>query len=237
MSAEKPNTTSRLSRRDALAGLSVAAAAGVAALPAGGAEVDPIFAMIELHRKAWLDRDRTQVRFKQHKDDPSPEPIGVVVGEKPKQRLEIFGNGVDEQGWRRVATGETEPIIAYCEKQIAEHAPKDLTDADRAAWIKTKTTEMCRRKGAESAHYKNTPRSLAYDAWNNACNVVESVTNQLVNTRPTTIGGVAAVLAYWSEIASEVDGDEEPYFETDLNSTVQFLEKMAVAAKAVGGRS
>jgi hypothetical protein len=33
------------------------------------------------------------------------------------------------------------------------------------------------------------------------------------------------VLAYWSEIASEVDGDEEPYFETDLNSTLQFLEK------------
>jgi hypothetical protein len=52
MSAEKPNTTSRLSRRAALAGLSVAAAA-VAALPASAAaEVDPIFAVIAEHRAA-----------------------------------------------------------------------------------------------------------------------------------------------------------------------------------------
>jgi hypothetical protein len=82
-----------------------------------------------------------------------------------------------------------EPIIAHCEEQIAEHAPKDLTGADRAAWIKTKATEMRRRHAAESAHYKNTPRCLTYDAWNNACKVVESITSQLVSTRPTTIGG------------------------------------------------
>ena len=53
---EKPNTTSRLSRRDALAGLSVAAVAGVAALPAGAAEVDPIFAAIERYKAAVRTR-------------------------------------------------------------------------------------------------------------------------------------------------------------------------------------
>jgi hypothetical protein len=55
--AEKPNSTSRLSRRSALAGLSVAAAAGVAALPACaamGVEPDPIYALIEAHREAIL---------------------------------------------------------------------------------------------------------------------------------------------------------------------------------------
>jgi hypothetical protein len=64
--AEKPNSTSRLSRRSALAGLSVAAAAGVAALPAGAIEAgaadrldaaaalgrDPIFAAIAAHEVA-----------------------------------------------------------------------------------------------------------------------------------------------------------------------------------------
>jgi hypothetical protein len=51
--AEKPNNTNHLSRRRALAGLSVAAAAGVAALPAGAAaEVDPIFAAIERYKAA-----------------------------------------------------------------------------------------------------------------------------------------------------------------------------------------
>jgi hypothetical protein len=160
----------------------------------------------------------------------------VVVGEQPKLRLEHFGNGIDEQGSRLVPTGEMEPIIAHCEEQIAKHAPKDLTSADRAAWIKTKTTEMNRRHAIEQAYYKNTPRSIAWNAWNDAGIVVEEITEQLVNTRPTTIGGVGAVLEYWSEIASEVDEDD-PCFETDLQSTVQFLEKMAVAAKAIGGRS
>jgi hypothetical protein len=46
------NTMSRLTRRNALAGLSVAAAAGVAALPVGAAEVDPIFAVIASHKEA-----------------------------------------------------------------------------------------------------------------------------------------------------------------------------------------
>jgi hypothetical protein len=59
----------------------------------------------------------------------------------------------------------------------------------------------------------------------------------LVATQSMTVAGVAAALAYWSEIASEVDGDGEPHFETDLNSTVQFLEKMALAGKAIGGQA
>jgi hypothetical protein len=48
---EKPTTT-YLSRRSALAGLSVAAVAGVAALPAAAAEVEPIFAAIERYKAA-----------------------------------------------------------------------------------------------------------------------------------------------------------------------------------------
>jgi hypothetical protein len=54
--AENANIMSRLSRRSALAGLSVAAVAGVAALPAGAAEVDPIFAAIEQYKAAVRER-------------------------------------------------------------------------------------------------------------------------------------------------------------------------------------
>jgi hypothetical protein len=50
--AENRNTT-EVSRRGALAGLAGAAAAGVAALPAGaGGEVDPIYAVIKTHHQA-----------------------------------------------------------------------------------------------------------------------------------------------------------------------------------------
>jgi hypothetical protein len=50
---------------------------------------------------------------------------------------------------------------------------------------------------------------------------------QLANTRPTTIGGVAAVLAYWSEIASE------DHLETDLGSTVTFMEALAEVVREI----
>jgi hypothetical protein len=56
--AEKSNSTSRLSRRTALAALAGTAAAGVSALPAGAAapiEPDPIYAALKRHRLAWND--------------------------------------------------------------------------------------------------------------------------------------------------------------------------------------
>lgn len=52
MAKAEKSTTTNLSRRGALAGLAGAAVAGVAALPAGGTEVDPIFAVIKTHHQA-----------------------------------------------------------------------------------------------------------------------------------------------------------------------------------------
>src|ERR1700722_7000692 len=64
MSAEKPNTMSRLSRRSALAGLSVAAVAGTVALPAGAIEAgaaDRLDAAAALGRAEFMiERLRTR---------------------------------------------------------------------------------------------------------------------------------------------------------------------------------
>jgi hypothetical protein len=73
---EKSNTMSRLTRRRALAGLSVAAAAGVAALPAGAAaapiEPDPIFAVIAEHRAAAVNWGRIlRIYGKMRENDPN----------------------------------------------------------------------------------------------------------------------------------------------------------------------
>jgi hypothetical protein len=52
MSQTENRDTTKVSRRGALAGLAGAAVAGVAALPAGAGEVDPIFAVIKTHHQA-----------------------------------------------------------------------------------------------------------------------------------------------------------------------------------------
>jgi hypothetical protein len=54
----------------------------------------------------------------------------------------------------------------------------------------------------------------------------------LVATQPVTVAGVAAVLAYWSEIASEGAKIEECY-DTDIHSTVTFLAKIAETVKTL----
>jgi hypothetical protein len=70
--AEKPNTMSLLSRRSALAGLSVAAAAGVAALPAAATEVDPIFGVIAAHQAAAVNWGRIlRIYGKMRENDPN----------------------------------------------------------------------------------------------------------------------------------------------------------------------
>jgi hypothetical protein len=225
--AESRNTTNP-SRRGVLAGISIAVAPAMAAVDKSLGAValpdDPIFTAIDLHRKAWSERERTYKIFR-HSDEEPLKLTGIVVGEYPATDWKI----VKVDGLRQMhefRTGEMTPIIAHTE-QIAANAPTDLTGAEQTAWIRSKTTEMRRRHAVERARYNNTPRSLAYDAWNAACIAAEAVTEQLANTRPTTIGRVAAVLAYWSEIASE------DHFETDLGSTVTFMEALAEAVREI----
>jgi hypothetical protein len=62
----------------------------------------------------------------------------------------------------------------------------------RTAW---RNEEIARREGD--------PRNVAYDGWNECCEAVDKITAQLVGTTPTTIAGIAALLAYWSEIMEE----------------------------------
>jgi hypothetical protein len=50
----------------------------------------------------------------------------------------------------------------------------------------------------------------------------------LIETSPTTVAGVAAVLAHWSKIMNEDEHDR------DFISTTEFLESLAEGVKALG---
>jgi hypothetical protein len=167
-------------------------------------EVDPIFAMIEEHRAAWCEMERTEEIFRaQPKDD---RKWGIVVAD-----LHM-----------RWPTVETQPVIAWSRKQIRDAARPNMSDAERATWLR----KMYRRLDTAKRRYKSTPYSIAWEALNDATDVVNRLTEQLVATQPVTMAGVAAALAYWSEIARD-DG------ETDLFCTVAFLAKIAETVKTL----
>jgi hypothetical protein len=74
-----------------------------------------------------------------------------------------------------------------------------------------------------------TPRDAAYDRWNDLSDEMEIVTEELGTTAPTTMAGVATLLAYWSEIMGD-DGDDQ---RQDFYDTQEFLERFA---EAIGDR-
>jgi hypothetical protein len=91
-----------------------------------------------------------------------------------------------------------------------------------------KTKELRRNKRAYARRNKNPQRDGAYDAWNEASIVVDGLSKQLIETAPTTVAGVAAVLAHWSEVMDEEEHDR------DFISTTEFLESLAEGVKAIG---
>jgi hypothetical protein len=206
-------------------------ATGLAATPEVlAAEPDPIFAIIDRHRKASRKRDRlgrisTKLFEQPDRDDLNRR--GVVVGKKMIRDLQIVERNEDVLHMRSVPTDEMEPIVVLNEKHLPDYAPKNLTEEERAGWVKEKTKELRRNRRAEDDRCRNSPYGRAYDKWNKACEITNDLAGQLMDTRPTTPAGLAAVLAYWSEIASE------EHVKVDFIGTVEFLEKIADAAQAL----
>lgn len=243
--AEKPNSMSRLSttipsRRGFLTGAAASIAAGPAiasqalgtvtvppvetplsGLAPGVASPDPVFVLIERHRKAVLEENRLCKIFRKRENDKEDEDHrGVVVGERPKLRQEVIRNDPRSEihlRWLRDGP-EMEPIVVFDESSLAEYAPTE--DEERTAWIKEKTKELRRNQCAFDKRYRNSPRSYAYEAWNEACEITASLSGQLFETRPTTTAGIVALLAHWAEVMSEESHDR------DFIATQELLENL-----------
>jgi hypothetical protein len=184
--------------------------------------VDPIFVLIEQHRAALREEKRTHDIFEEHADELEDDNNrGVVVGEQPMRSVEIVRN--DEEAIHFNYPLKMEPIVVFVPKMIANYVPRDLGEAERAAWIKDKTNELRRNKRAYKRRNENSARSLAWNAWNEAGNVTDGLSQQLIETSPTTVAGVAAVLAHWSKVMDEDEHDR------DLISTQEFLANLSGA--------
>jgi hypothetical protein len=192
---------------------------------------DPIFALIDLHRTA-LRRERRKYKLLEKQGDAEDDAHrGVVVGEKPVRKRESIQDDDDAHHIRYVPTGEMKPIVVWSEDVLANHAPTDLSETERAAWIKEKTKELQRNQRAYFQREDDSPRGRAYDAWNAANEITLRLSKQMIETRPTTMAGVAAVLAHWSRVMDEDEHDR------DFFSTREFLKKIAEAVQAIAGQS
>jgi hypothetical protein len=183
--------TTRMSRRSILARASAGAA--VAALPvaAGAARAceDPIFAAINLNRKAMIECVEARKRLRQHRG--KIELSGLLIGDYPDDR----------------DTKPVRPLVAY-DKWDLEAFACGLPEPEREAWVETKLDDLRALTKQQMAEHAKTPRGMAWDAWNETCNVLASTMERLIETRPTTIAGVAAVLQHWLELTKADTGME-----------------------------
>jgi hypothetical protein len=207
--------TTRMSRRSILARASAGAAVAALPLAAGTARAceDPIFAMIDLNRQAMAACVEARKRYGEYRNEKIAK-TGLLIGDYPDDR----------------DTKPERPLVAY-DKWDLEAFACGLPELQQEAWVEKKFDELCDLRTREIAEGAKTPRGIAWDAYNDSCNVLASTMGLLIEARPTTIAGFAAVLQHWLEFTKadtgmDVVGDEE--------DTARFLEGLAEAAKAIG---
>jgi hypothetical protein len=101
--------------------------------------------------------------------------------------------------------------------------PPDMhSSEDRVAWVKAELD-------------KPTPRSIAYDRWNDSVHAVVEATDGLLDTPPATLAGAAAALEYWAEFVHDTYGSEEYDFLDDCNAT--FVQGIARAIRTMEAQS
>jgi hypothetical protein len=212
----------------ALAGGTVANAVAIASVKA--AEADPIFAVIDLHRRAWRAYKSSYAKFLKLDNYYRSPSRSIVIGEYPERETEVVENTDDVFHWRRRKTGKMIPVTACCDHDIEKNAPWLVPNkADRAAWIEQQKAELRRHQDAINAAEAVTPRGKAFDVYRQAEESLLDMTERLIATRPITVSGIAAVLAYWAEFAVSYEEDENELGQ----ETATLLNTAAAAARSI----
>jgi hypothetical protein len=228
------------SRRALLMGFAAAATPLAPALanalsePAPAA-ADPIFAIVAEHRQAWdrydeADKVHTELRQKADEDGLYDLPQ-IHLYDFPEKDVETLLRTDREFHIRYVLTGKMISVFARTPVEIEKNAPGELTESQRADWIRKKTRKLRRAEKAMSERIENSECARANDAWNAADTVLRDITARLVGTRPTTVAGAAAALSHLAEFA--VDHDSQ--FEFD-DQAAQIMANIAGALGNIIGR-
>ena len=239
--------TDTFTRRRLLARMPAVAAAmaPAAATALGGLAAnknDPVFAAIQRHRQAFEAYHEADAVHQQLRDEHEAQrnPDGIYLGEFPEIRHEVSGEWHALQT-REVHTGRMAPRYANFPAKIDNNVPADCPDPD--AWKAQKHRELDEWFGC----FDGSAISVAYHAWNALHQQLIEATAEL-NTRPSTLAGVAALLRYiaefhddeiWADVIYE-DDDEDSERPPIIDNTGLFqtvLGTLADAAESIRPRS
>jgi hypothetical protein len=155
------------------------------------------------------------------------------------------GTAVNAMAVAMAKADEIDPIFAVIERhREAVKVYSDLHEAFEAVdallphspppddywdWPKAQRDAWQARYLAEwEERARDIGRGVAYDRWSDQGDLVAKIAVEFHASPPTTMAGVAAVLAHWAEIMKE-DGDH-----FDFYGTQEFLENLSAALE---GRS
>jgi hypothetical protein len=157
---------------------------------------DPIFALIEAHRAAFaVFSEASKIADEIPFDRAQPERARVMVGYDTDGELV---KGVDNEGpffrWKR--SGKKNPTYAYSIDDIERSAPKELDEQAKKAWIDERTQEFTREEERAKNEYAQTEESKLEAASEAASAREWNLLHELIETIPSTPGGLTALLAY-----------------------------------------
>jgi len=200
----KSETNLSLSRRRLLASMPAAAAMAPAAasaicrLPVDGD--DPVFAVIERHRKAFEAYNTTHaiVRQARRKHEAQRSENGVYLYSFPDFKFEPPSEENSAIAALRIPTGTLVHAFAKFPRDIgcaASDASKYAGIASDPAAIEAWKAEKYEEWKQWSGIYDGSLISVALDAQNDAHLVLIDATVEL-NVKPTSLAGVSALLTY-----------------------------------------
>jgi hypothetical protein len=109
-------------------------------------------------------------------------------------------------------TGKREPIYCHTVKEIAKSVPRKLTEAEQERWI----TKMTKRLEAQERRIERAQeragRTKLVEVEHSAWDRCYDATWNLITTAPTTLAGLATLLAYGNEtggVSHLLYGDDE----------------------------
>lgn len=213
-------TTTRralLATAPALAATAIPAAATTAPIAVG---TDPVFAVIERHWDAWNRHSEAWLHTSQMEDEHGdPEAAARIF------LYEIENKDMPDGTYSYYADNYREiEMRADCRFFCREDRRRDV--AEREAWIVAKKKELDAAIAAREERRPTHPAHIAYLTAREIDGALGEATAALLNTPPTTVSGVAAVLAHLARVNRNADDAWQFVSDDDLQKLLLGLATM-----------
>jgi hypothetical protein len=164
--------------------------------------VDPIFASIAAHRKAYRELEKAIKAADVKPDRRTQESARIVVGSKDPGVSSTTKS--DDGGWTVTwtPTGRQEPAYASSPVEIMHNCPADLQGAAKRAWIADRNAELESAKQEIAKRRARTKVGKLEAARDEAQDLERERMWDLIWIVPTTADGLAALLSYSRERGS-----------------------------------